>query len=63
MVDLELFDEAGERVATVEQLTLRSVPVFSLKRAMTKPRASSDVLDEWLYQFAWEQSEAIAAAA
>lgn len=63
VVDLELFDETGARVATVEQLTLRSVPVFSLKRAMTKPRASSDVLDEWLYQFAWEQDEAIAASA
>ncbi len=57
VVDLELFDDAGERVATVEQLTLRSVPVFSLKRAMTKPRASSDVLNEWLYQFEWEATE------
>ena len=32
VVDLELFDDAGDRVATVEQLTLRSVPVFSLKQ-------------------------------
>ncbi|MGI9366832.1 MAG: SDR family NAD(P)-dependent oxidoreductase, partial [Rhizobiaceae bacterium] len=54
VVDLELFDDTGERVATVEQLTLRSVPVFSLKRSMTKPRTSSDVLDEWLYQLEWE---------
>jgi acyl transferase domain-containing protein/surfactin synthase thioesterase subunit/acyl carrier protein len=57
VVDLELFDDAGARVATVEQLTLRSVPVFSLKRAMTKPRASADVLNEWLYQFVWEEDE------
>lgn len=57
VVDLELFDEEGERLATVEQLTLRSVPVFSLKRAMTKPRAASDVLNEWLYQFDWEEIE------
>ncbi len=54
VVDLELFDDSGDRVATVEQLTLRSVPVFSLKRAMTKARASSDVLNEWLYTFDWE---------
>ncbi len=58
VVDLELFDDTGARVATVEQLTLRSVPVFSLKRAMTAPRATSDVLNEWLYQFVWEPSEA-----
>jgi acyl transferase domain-containing protein/NAD(P)-dependent dehydrogenase (short-subunit alcohol dehydrogenase family) len=58
VVDIELFDDDGERVATVEQLTLRSVPVFSLKRAMTKPRATSDVLDEWLYHFQWEETEA-----
>ena len=57
VVDLELFDDAGARVATVEQLTLRSVPVFSLKRAMTKPHAASDVLNEWLYQFVWEETE------
>ena len=57
VVDIELFDDDGERVATVEQLTLRSVPVFSLKRAMTNPRATSDVLNEWLYQFAWEETE------
>ncbi|MEM7269867.1 MAG: type I polyketide synthase, partial [Pseudomonadota bacterium] len=38
VVDLELFDDDGKRVAAVEQLTLRSVPVFSLKRAMTAPR-------------------------
>ena len=57
VVDLELFDDTGARVATVEQLTLRSVPVFSLKRAMSKPRATSDVLDEWLYQFVWEEDE------
>ena len=60
VVDLELFDDAGDRVATVEQLTLRSVPVFSLKQAMTKPRESSDVLNEWLYQFEWEQTEELA---
>ena len=57
VVDLELFDDTGARIATVEQLTLRSVPVFSLKRAMTKPRATSDVLNEWLYQFVWEEAE------
>ena len=60
VVDLELFDDTGARVATVEQLTLRSVPVFSLKREMTKPRATSDVLNEWLYQFDWEDAEAAA---
>ena len=54
VVNLELFNEAGERIATVEDLTLRSVPVFGLKRAMAKPRESKDVLNEWLYQFAWE---------
>lgn len=59
VVELELFDDSGERISTVEQLTLRSVPVFSLKRAMTKPRASSDVLNEWLYQVEWEEEEVI----
>ena len=58
IVDLELFDDDGKRVAVVERLTLRSVPVFSLERAMTKPRASGDVLNEWLYQFAWEEADA-----
>lgn len=57
VVNLELFNEAGERIATVEDLTLRSVPVFGLQRAMTKPRASKDVLDEWLYHFIWEQED------
>ena len=60
VVDLELFDDAGDRVATVEQLTLRSVPVFSLKQAMTKPRESGDVLNKWLYEFVWEQTEELA---
>lgn len=58
VVDLELFDDTGERVATVDQLTLRAVPLFSLKRAMTKPRATSDALNEWLYHFQWEETEA-----
>ncbi|MED6315166.1 MAG: polyketide synthase dehydratase domain-containing protein, partial [Verrucomicrobiota bacterium] len=57
VVNLELFDETGERVATVEQLTLRSVPVFSLKRAMAKPFVTSDVLNDWLYHLMWEESE------
>ncbi|MDB4222561.1 SDR family NAD(P)-dependent oxidoreductase [Granulosicoccus sp.] len=57
VVNLELFNENGERIATVENLTLRSVPVFSLQRAMTRPRASKDVLNEWLYEFVWEESE------
>ncbi|MDG1969963.1 MAG: SDR family NAD(P)-dependent oxidoreductase [Paracoccaceae bacterium] len=57
VVDLELFDDDGQRVAVVDQLTLRSAPVFSLKRAMTKPHATSDVLNEWLYQFVWERQD------
>ena len=63
VVDFELFDDDGVRIATVEQLTLRSVPVFNLKQAMTKPRASSEVLNEWLYQFEWEQTEELAGEA
>ena len=63
VVDFELFDDDGVRIATVEQLTLRSVPVFNLKQTMTKPRASSEVLNEWLYQFEWEQTEALAGEA
>jgi acyl transferase domain-containing protein/surfactin synthase thioesterase subunit/acyl carrier protein len=55
VVNLELFNDDGGRIATVEDLTLRSVPVFSLQRAMSKPRASKDVLNEWLYQFHWEE--------
>lgn len=54
VVNLELFNAAGERIATVEDLTLRSVPVFDLQRAMSKPRASKDVLNEWLYELIWE---------
>ncbi len=54
VVNLELFNEEGQRIAAVEDLTLRSVPVFSLQRAMSKPRATKDVLNEWLYQFVWE---------
>ena len=57
VVDLELFDETGARVATVEQLTLRSVPVLGLKRAMAKPRAAQDVLNAWLYHMVWEASD------
>ena len=56
VVNLEIFDETGERVATVEQLTLRSVPVLSLKRAMAKPFATSDVLNDWIYHLVWEES-------
>ena len=55
VVNLELFNESGERIATVEDLTLRSVPVFSLQRAMIKPVATKDILNEWLYQFVWEE--------
>lgn len=57
IVDLELFDDDGQRVATVDKLTLRSAPVFSLKRAMAKPTETGDVLDEWLYQVAWEVAD------
>ena len=57
VVNLELFDETGERIATVEQLTLRSVPVLSLKRAMSKPFETSDVLSDWLYHLVWEKSD------
>ena len=57
VVNLELFDEKGERIATVEQLTLRSVPVLSLKRAMAKPFATSNVLNDWLYHLVWEVSD------
>ncbi len=57
VVNLELFNEDGVRLASVEDLTLRSVPVFSLQRAMTKPLASKDVLAEWLYEFVWEEDE------
>ena len=57
VVNLELFDETGERIATVEQLTLRSVPVLSLKRAMSKPFETSDVLNDWLYHLVWENSD------
>ncbi len=65
VVDLELFDETGERVAFVEQLTLRSVPIFSLKRTISKPLATKDVLNDWLYQLVWEnkQSKEVTAAA
>ncbi len=54
VVNLELFNDAGTRIATVENLTLRSVPVFSLQRAMSTPLATKDVLSEWLYQTDWE---------
>jgi len=55
IIDLELFNEDGLRIAVIENFTLRSVPVFSLQRALTKPRASKDVLSEWLYEFTWEE--------
>ena len=58
VVDLELFDETGERVAKVEKLTLRSVPVFSLKRAMSTAVSTSGILNDWLYHFDWEEAEA-----
>ena len=60
MVDLELFDDDGGRIATVDKLTLRSVPIFNLKKTMTKPRTSGEVLNEWLYQFEWEQTKELA---
>lgn len=55
VVNLQLFNERGQRIATVEDLTLRSVPVFGLQRAMSKPRASKDLLNEWLYHFVWQE--------
>jgi len=57
VVNLALFDKNGVRIAAVDNLTLRLVPVFGLRRAMTKPRASKEVLDEWLYEFTWEVDE------
>ena len=58
VVNLELFNTAGERISSVENLTLRSVPVFGLQQAMTRPRASKDVIGDWLYQFVWEPLDA-----
>ena len=59
VVDLELFDEDGKRVAFVEQLTLRPVPIFSLKRAISNPLVPTDILNDWLYHFVWEDIQAI----
>ena len=57
VVHLELFDEAGERVASVEQLTLRSVSISSLKGAISRPISTNESLNDWLYNLVWENKQ------
>ncbi|MBT6274398.1 MAG: acyltransferase domain-containing protein, partial [Chromatiales bacterium] len=54
IVQLQLFDQKGERVAEIDDLMLRAVSVFGLRRETTLGRPSEDVLKEWLYQLEWE---------
>ncbi len=57
VVDLQIYDESGARVATVEQLTLRSVAVSKLKDSMDRPKVTSDILSDWLYHLDWEEAD------
>ncbi len=54
VVDLELFDEDGTRVATIDGLQLRAASVAVLQRQDDLARQSSNVLTEWLYELTWQ---------
>ena len=55
VVDLQLFGETGERVVTIEGLTMRPVPISSLKNNIAELNTKSATLTDWLYYPAWEE--------
>jgi acyl transferase domain-containing protein/surfactin synthase thioesterase subunit/acyl carrier protein len=54
VVDLQLFDEDGARVAAVDGLTLRAASVAALQRRADLAQQSSNVWTDWLYQLTWQ---------
>ena len=57
VVDLQLFGETGERVATIEGLTMRPVPISSLKNSIAEFNTKSAAFTDLLYYPAWEEVE------
>lgn len=57
VVDLQLFGETGERVATIEGLTMRPVPISSLKNSIAEFNTKSAAFTDLLYFPAWEEVE------
>ena len=53
-VNLDVFDQDGKCVATIEEFLLRSVSVFGLQRETASSRVT-DILTEGLYQLHWQQ--------
>ncbi len=60
VVDLQLFDEDGTRVATVDGLMLRAASVSALQRQADVARQASTFshLTDWLYQLNWQPQKA-----
>ena len=54
MVDLQLFDEEGARVAAVDGLRLRAASVAALQRRAHVARQVATIPTDWLYQLTWQ---------
>ena len=63
ILDLQLFDESGKRVAIVEGLTLRPVTISGLKNTMAKQNTMRAALADCLYRPGWEEAELPSSAA
>ena len=63
IVDLQLFDDGGKRVATVEGLSLRPVNISGLRNTIAKQNTVGAALADCLYRLGWEKAELPASAA
>ena len=57
IVDLQLFDDGGKRVATVEGLSLRPVNISGLRNAIAKQNTVRAAPADCLYRLGWEKAE------
>jgi len=63
IVDLQLFDDGGKRVATVESLSLRPVNISGLRNTIAKQNTVRAAPADCLYRLGWEKAELPASAA
>lgn len=61
-IDLTVFDADRQLVAAIDGLTLRAASVASLRRDAARRRTSADLLQDGLYELAWEPLSACPAA-
>ena len=57
IVDLQLFDDGGKRVATVESLSLRPVNISGLRNTIAKQNTVRAAPADCLYRLGWEKAE------